>query len=188
VRWSRAEQLLVLLAAGAVIAGVAALVVVQRSSPSVRVFEAPATAEIVVQVDGAVLRPGLYRLPAGARADEAIRAAGGSSPAADVEALNLARLLRDGERLTVPYRASAPAESFAPPPRRAASGPPRVVDLNRAAAPDLEALPGIGPVLARRIIAYRDRHGPFHRVEDLLQVEGIGPKLLARLRQHVVIR
>jgi len=128
----------------------------------------------------------LYRLPAGSRADDALRAAGGPTPAAETT-LNRARPLRDGERFTVPYRSTgsdvAPAGGRHPDDRG-----PHAVDLNRADAAGLEALPGIGPVLARRIIAYRERHGPFHRLEELLQVEGIGPKLLARLRKHVVIR
>jgi len=186
VRWTRAEQLLVFVSTGAVIAGIAALIFVQRPAPAVRVFDVPPTAEVVVQVDGAVVRPGLYRLPAEARADDAIRAAGGLSPAADSEGINRARLLRDGERLTVPYRGAGSSLSAPGLLRRSAASPP--VDLNRASVAELEGLPGIGPVLARRIVAYRDHYGLFHRPEDLLQVEGIGPRLLARLRQHVVLR
>lgn len=176
MRWSRPEQVLVLLTVVAVLAGAAALVAARRPTPSIRIFEAPAAAELVVQVDGAVARPGLYRLAPGARAADAIAAAGGVTPGADASLLNQARLLRDGERLTVPRRGPAP------------SGRPDILDLNAADPPALEQLPGIGPVLARRIVAHRDRHGPFHRLEDLLQVEGIGPRLLDRLRERVVIR
>ncbi|HET6946875.1 MAG TPA: ComEA family DNA-binding protein [bacterium] len=175
MRWTRPEQLLVLLTATAVITGAAALVTARRPTPSIRVFESPPFTELIVQVDGAVARPGLYRLVPGARAADAIVAAGGVTPAADLGLLNQARLLRDGERLTIPRRA-------APQPAQPA------VDLNAADTSALEQVPGIGPVLARRIVAHRDRHGPFYRLEDLLAVEGIGPRLLARLREHVVIR
>lgn len=176
MRWARPEQLVVLIAATAVIAGSAALLVARRPAPSIRVFEQPPQTELVVQVDGAVVRAGLYRFPPGSRVADAIEAAGGLEATADPAGLNRARLLRDGERVTVPHRASA-----------AQAGDTRV-DLNRAGVRDLEALPGIGPVLARRIVTHRDRHGPFHRLEDLLQVEGIGPRLLERLRAGIVIR
>ncbi|MDQ7843289.1 MAG: ComEA family DNA-binding protein [Armatimonadota bacterium] len=188
MRWTRAEQLLVLVSSGAVIAGIAVLVFVQRPAPAVRIFEAPPAAEVVVQVDGAVVRPGLYRLPAGSRTEDAVRAAGGLSPAADSEGINRARLLRDGERVTVPYRGAGSSLLTAGAPRDGAASALPPVDLNRASAAELEGLPGIGPVLARRIIAHRDRNGRFHRLEDLLEVQGIGPKLLARLRQRVVLR
>lgn len=176
MRWTRPEQIVVLIAAAAVIAGSATLLVARRPAPSIRIFEQPPQTEIVVQVDGAVVRPGLYRIRPGSRASDAIAAAGGLASTADSAGINQARLLRDGERVTVPLRGSA-----------AQTGESRL-DLNHAAARDLETLPGIGPVLARRIVAYRDRHGPFHRLEDLLQVEGIGPRLLERLRGGIVIR
>jgi len=165
----------VLIAAAAVLTGSAVLVAARRPSPAIRIFEPPAQAEVVVQVDGAVVRPGLYHLPPGSRVADAIAAAGGPAPTADLALLNRARVLRDGERVTLPHRAA---------------GPPREgqVDLNAAGARELEALPGIGPVLAARIIAYRDRHGPFNRLEDLLQVEGVGPRLLDRLRPRLLIR
>ena len=201
MRWSRPEQLLVLLASAAVVLGVGALFIARRTPAPIRIFEAPASTELVVQVDGAVLRPGLYRLAAGARAVEAIAAAGGPDPDADLSLLNQARLLRDGERLIVPRRQPPGQEAHAPAGRHGAGpgrvrGPgtapgdagPTAVDLNAAGAEALDTLPGIGPVLARRIVAHRERHGPFHRLEDLLAVEGIGPRLLDRLRPYVVIR
>lgn len=180
MRWSRPEQFLVLLAAVAVIVGAGALFVARRPAPSIRIFDAPAPSALLVQVDGAVQRPGLYRLPEGARAADAIAEAGGASAEADLGLLNQARRLRDGERLTVPRRALAPVPS--------SPGNPHPVDLNSASVEMLDALPGIGPVLAGRIVAYRERHGPFHRLEDLLQVDGIGPRLLDRIRPLVVIR
>lgn len=180
MRWSRPEQLLVLFVSAAVVLGAGALFVARRPPASIRIFEAPVSTELVVQVDGAVARPGLYRLAPGARAGDAIAAAGGEASDADLSLLNRARLLRDGERLIVPRRTSGPSS--------ASAADPGGVDLNASGVDALDDLPGIGPVLARRIVAHRERHGPFHRLEDLLQVEGMGPRLLDRLRPHVVIR
>jgi competence protein ComEA len=185
VRSSHPEQLLVLLESAAVIVGAGALVAARRPPAPIRIFEAPVSTEVVVQVDGAVLHPGLYRLAPGARAADAIASAGGASADADLTLLNQARLLRDGERIIVSRRTSRPPAVSAVDPGAAAPG---TVDLNAAGVDALDDLPGIGPVLARRIVAHRERHGPFHRFEDLLQVEGIGPRLLDRLRLHVVIR
>lgn len=176
MRWNRPEQTVILIAAVAVLTGSAALVLARRPAPAIRIFEQSTASDLVVQIDGAVTRPGLYHLPPGTRVSDALAAAGGPSAEADLSSLNRARLLRDGEHLVVPRRVA---------PGTATAGAGRL-DLNTATAQDLEALPGIGPVLAGRIVAYRAAHGPFQRVEDLLQVEGIGPKLLDRLRARVV--
>lgn len=178
MRWSRPEQTVILIAAVAVLTGSIALVLARRPAPAIRIFEQPAVVDLVVQIDGAVIRPGLYHFPPGTRVTDALAVAGGPSPGADLSSLNRARILRDGEHLVIPQRA-APGASTASAGR---------LDLNTATAPDLEVLPGIGPVLAARIIAYRSAHGPFQRVEDLLQVEGIGPKLLERLRGQLVVQ
>ncbi len=177
MRWDRPEQLVTLGALAAALVAAVALLAVRRPGPPVRLIEPAPQEQVVVQVDGEVVRPGLYRLASGSRVRDAVDAAGGFSPAADAAALNLARLLRDGDRVTVPARASAgPAVRPAP------------LDINTAGADQLETLPGIGPVLARRIVEFRTRHGPFRRVEDLLQVQGIGPRLLERLRPLVTVR
>lgn len=190
MRWSRPEQMLVLIASAALVAGSAALLFTRRPPPTIRVFEHLPQTELVVQVDGAVLRPGLYRIPTGSRVGDALSAAGGLSPEADSSAVNQARVLRDGERVVVPARTQASVaeerRSGVKSDQRRGVGSSRV-DLNRAGVSELEALPGIGPVLARRIVAHRTRHGPFHRLEDLLAVEGIGPKLLERLRGSLMI-
>jgi len=172
MRWPRGEQLALLLGIAALVAGGIVLLAVRRPVPPVRMLEPPAISEIVVQVDGEVVRPGLYRLPPGARVADAIRFAGGITAGADPDAINAARPLRDGERVRVAARGREPQTD----------GSPRAVNVNTASAPELESLPGIGPVLARRIADYRRSHGPFRRLEDLLQVQGIGPALLRRLR------
>lgn len=158
----------------ALVIGGAVLLAVRRPPPPVRLIEPQAAAEIVVQIDGAVMRPGVYRLPPGTRVSDALHAAGGPTSSADLDALNGARALRDGERLHIPGRAAAHDSRH-----------PAAVNINTATAEDLESLPGIGPVLAARIIEDRTRHGPFRALEDLLRVQGIGPGLLSRLRGTV---
>lgn len=139
----------------------------------------PLPSHVVVHLAGEVARPGVYTFPAGTRLEEAIQAAGGPTPEADLDAVNRAQLVRDGQRYWIPKRGEA-----------AGAASPRLgpLDLNSASARELEALEGIGAVLAQRIIAYRQENGPYQRVEDLLAVSGIGPALLERLRPQVTVR
>jgi len=144
-------------------------------------------AEVVVDVAGAVARPGLVRLAAGSRVADALAAAGGPAPDASLPGLNQARVLGDGEQVRVP-RVGEPAPSVPSPastPGSASGIPAAPVDLNRATAPELDTLPGVGPATAAAILAWRDENGGFRRVEDLLEVPGIGPARLERLRPHV---
>lgn len=143
---------------------------------------------VVVHVAGEVAAPGLYRLPGGARVADAIDAAGGATAAAVLDALNLARPVADGEQVLVPGPGTAASEGVAaasaPGPAGGQPGarrPDGTIDLNRATAADLEELPGIGEVLAERIIAHRDAVGGFDAVGDLRDVPGIGEKTLATL-------
>jgi competence protein ComEA len=146
----------------------------------------------VVHVAGAVRRPGVYRLPAGARVQEAVRRAGGARPGANVNGINLAAKVVDGQQVVVPSRtpgggtaaaaaAGAPADGAAA--AGGASGPP--ISLNSATAEQLDTLDGVGPATAQKIIAWRTQHGGFRSVADLGQVPGIGPKKLAALRDRV---
>lgn len=155
--------------------------------------EVPAPRGVTVHVTGAVQRPGVYRLDGGSRVVDAIAAAGGVGAAAELDRLNLAAPLTDGSQIWVPGRGQeqpvivgpvAPASAVAP--TGSAAGVVRV-PLNTADAAALEQLPGIGPALAAAIVAYRDEHGPFAAVEDLLEVPGIGPAKLADLEGAVVI-
>ncbi|GEL96206.1 hypothetical protein CCO02nite_28640 [Cellulomonas composti] len=145
--------------------------------------DATVVGELVVDVVGAVTHPGVVRLPAGARVVDALAAAGGALPEADLPRLNLARPLVDGEQVVVLRPGEQPA-SAATVPDGAAPDAPAVVDLNTADAAALDALPGIGPVLAARIVEYRAEH-PFGTVDDLEDVPGIGPTLLEELRDLV---
>lgn len=158
----------------AAVAGGGALLALKRPGAPIRVIEPQTPATLMVQVDGEVQRPGLYQLVRGARVGDAVQAAGGTTAGANAAAMNLARPVRDGERITVPAHS-------------ASSGPRTRVNVNAATAEELEALPGIGPVLARRIVDHRARQGPFQRLEDLLQVEGIGPKLLEKIRHLIMV-
>ena len=151
--------------------------------------------EIVVHVTGQVQTPGLVYLADPSRVVEAIEAAGGPTQGADLGALNLARLLADGEQLYVP----APGET--PPVTAGGTGSPAgsgggvggvgggagLVNLNTADATALETLPGIGPALAQRITEYRQQHGSFKTVDQLDEVSGIGPGLLEKLRSKVTV-
>lgn len=135
--------------------------------------------EVVVSVGGKVRRPGLVRLPAGSRVDDAIRAAGGPSSGADVGLVNLARRLVDGEQVLV---------GVDPPPGAAPAGVAGgLLDLNGATASDLDALPGIGPVLAQRIVDWRTRNGRFASVDQLREVPGIGEAKYQDLREKVTV-
>lgn len=146
---------------------------------------------IVVYVAGAVHRPGLYRLSPGARADEAVKRAGGFTSAADPAGVNLAQRLDDGEEVDVPERG-------APLRRRARSGTHRrsrshrhsdvgAVELNNADARRLGRVPGIGGAIAERIVEVREREGPFASLDELLDVAGMNAGRLERARSHLVI-
>ncbi|MFE6994553.1 ComEA family DNA-binding protein [Microbacterium sp. NPDC057659] len=141
--------------------------------------QAGATAGLYVHVLGEVENPGLYVLESDARLVDALAAAGGTTGAADLTAVNLARPLSDGEQVIVPPKGTATAGDATRP---AGDG---LVDLNSADQAALEGLPRIGPALAQRIIAWRDDNGRFRSVDDLLAVPGIGEKLLAGLRDLV---
>lgn len=135
-------------------------------------------AQVYVHVDGAVAEPGLYVLDPSARLVDAIAAAGGFADDAERSAVNLARTVADGEQVRVPVVGEEPPAASA---EEDAGG---AVDLNRASAAELEDLPGIGPALAQRIIAWRETEGPFGAVDDLLAVSGIGPSVLEGLRDR----
>jgi competence protein ComEA len=141
---------------------------------------------VLVHVVGQVRHPGLVRLSSGARVADALRKAGGTTRRADLSAVNLARLVADGEQVFVPAPGQSPPSSAARGPTPGASaGGGSPVDLNNATESELDALPGVGPVIAGRIVAWRQEHGRFATVEELTEVSGIGDATLERLRPLV---
>jgi len=139
--------------------------------------------QLVVHVSGAVENPGLYRLPEGARVADAVRRAGGLKPRADMAVVNLAAPLVDGEHVVVARR---PAPDDAGAGAEAPTGAPAKVQLSSATVEELDALPGIGPVTAQKIVDWRAANGPFRSVDDLDAIPGIGPARVEQLRDLVV--
>ncbi|WP_374284645.1 helix-hairpin-helix domain-containing protein [Streptomyces sp. UNOB3_S3] len=151
----------------------------------------PSARSVVVDVAGKVRRPGVQRLPPGSRVEDALEAAGGARPEADTTGLNRARVLMDGELITVGTPAPAPAlggpasasgGGTSPPGGGAGAGP---VSLNSATLQQLDSLPGVGPVLAQHILDYRTQHGGFRSVTDLRHVNGIGARRFTDLKPLV---
>lgn len=143
---------------------------------------------VTVHVAGAVRHPGVYRLKGGARIQQAVRSAGGPTPGAFLDGLNLAGKLEDGRQVVVPRRAAGGAAAAAPAavPAPAAPGTPEApIDLNQATLEVLDTLDGVGPATAKKILEYREEHGGFGSVEELGQISGIGEKRLATLRERV---
>jgi competence protein ComEA len=159
---------------------------------------------LVVYVAGEVLKPGVYALDAGARAEAALRRAGGPKPDADLVAVNLAAPVTDGEEIAIPrvgaepprrHRLAVPRVRASHQPRRHRGRPsngdaarPQSVDLNSADEAELETLPGIGPALAARIVAYRETNGPFTSVDELADISGISPGLQDKITDYLVVR
>jgi competence protein ComEA len=184
-RWNPGRRGALALAVVALVAALVAGFVLLRSRPSGQPLTVPRAvggaavatgAELVVDVAGRVRRPGLVRLAVGARVDDALRAAGGVLPGVRTDALNLARKLADGEQVLVGVAAPA-----------AGPGSPGLLNLNTATASDIEQLPGIGPVLAQKIVDWRTEHQRFASVDQLREVSGIGESKFAGLRTKVTV-
>jgi competence protein ComEA len=167
---------------------------------SVQLLPPPSPAPIQVHVAGAVIHPGVYSLPAGSRAEQAIQAAGGADLQADLQALNLAAILEDGSQLLVPTKVPPEIAIATSPPIRATDVSTQAYDwktptptvkfpinINTATLQELDALPYIGQIRASEIIAYRQAHGPFKRIEDLLKVYGITQEIFDRIKDMITV-
>jgi competence protein ComEA len=155
-----------------------------RAAPDTSAAAGPSD-RVAVHVAGRVRRPGLVRLPAGSRVQDAIAAAGGATSGADLDAVNLARKLTDGEQV----RVTGPGDPPPPPEPGAATTPgtpSAPLDLNTATVEQLDTLPGVGEVTAGRIVAYRSAH-PFTSVDELLEVPGIGQRRFDQLKDLVTV-
>jgi competence protein ComEA len=150
---------------------------------------AAAASMVTVDVVGKVRHPSVVDLPAGSRVLDAIKAAGGSRPGVDLSGLNRARLVVDGEQIVVGAPAATAVAPGAPAPSAgtATGAPVALVNLNTATVEELDTLPEVGPVTAQAILDYRTEHGGFASVEELLDIEGIGEKTLAKIAPHVTV-
>ena len=158
----------------------------------VALLPSPTPEPIMVYVTGAVERPGVYRVPRDGRLVDAVVLAGGFLEGADVTQINLAEKLEDGQQIEIPGLSEFPTPQLTiggggllVTPTPSAGG---LINLNTAAQEQLEALPGIGPSTAQKIIEYRDENGPFERVEDLLKIPGIGPETLEEIRPLITVQ
>lgn len=148
----------------------------------------PSVGVVIVHVAGAVRRPGVYEVAGTARVVDAVEAAGGATSRANLDSVNLARLLVDGEQIFIPRRGqTGGGADSARTPGGGASAPSGPVNVNSAGADRLQSLPGVGPATARAIIEHRQRNGPFASVDDLLEVPGIGPAKLEAMRGLVTV-
>jgi competence protein ComEA len=147
-----------------------------------------ATGRVVVDVAGKVRHPGIVELPAGSRVIDAIRAAGGARRNVDLSSINLARLLVDGEQILVGVAPVSPSDPFVGAPTSTSTDlPAALINLNTATEPELETLPGVGPVTAAAILEWRSEHGAYTSVDELLEIDGIGDATLADLAPLVTV-
>jgi competence protein ComEA len=173
------------LLAGVLSAGLLVLFINQPTGFSIELRPPPTASMITIHVSGAVAEPGVYTLPPGSIAQQAVESAGGLSDQANLDLVNLAARLEDGEQVHIPRlhpteQSESDDEVAQPTPYNDR------ININSAEAPELEQLPGIGPALAQSIIEYREQHGPFESIDELINVPGIGPAKLSNLR--VLIR
>ncbi|HVN14908.1 MAG TPA: helix-hairpin-helix domain-containing protein [Anaerolineales bacterium] len=183
-------QVLIGVVAGFLLAGLFWLVSRLPAGQPIELQPAPTKTPIVVNVVGAVPRPGLYEFADGSRVQDAINAAGGLLTDADTSAINLAARLEDGQQLVIPFTGgsvqgtnsnSSLGQSTTVP----SSGD--LVNINTATLDELDTLPGIGPTTAQKIVDYRTQHGPFQRIEDIMNVSGIGPATFDKLQNLITV-
>lgn len=161
---------------------------VASGAPSASVSASPTAARLIVDVTGLVRKPGVYEFPPGARVIDAVERAGGARSGADLTLLNLAAPLVDGQQILVPKEGTAAATGGTTGTTGGTTGTAGgLINVNTADATALEALNGVGPVLAAAIVAYREEHGSFTSVDQLEEVPGIGPSTLEELRDQVTI-
>jgi competence protein ComEA len=185
---------------GLLAAGLILLAARQPSGAPVTLLPLPSPAPLVVHVNGAVAQPGVYTLPVGSRVQDAIDAAGGFALEADEQSLNLAAALEDGSQITVLRQLPAAEPPIPEPtvitrgqgaplatPARSPTPKSQKININTATQEELESLPMIGPVLAQQIIDYRTANGPFKKIEDIVDVPGIGAKTFEAIRDLITV-
>lgn len=175
---------------GLVLGGLLWIVVRTPRGNAVALLPPPTVAPMVVDVAGAVPRPGVYEFPEGSRIKDAVQAAGGLLAEADKSSLNLAAPLEDGQRLDIPYLSGM--EPTPPPFNFSSSGGSgtsggQLIDINSATIQELDTLPGIGPTLAQAIVDYRNEFGPFFAIEDIMFVDGIGADTFEAIKDLITV-
>lgn len=185
-------------------AGILYLAATPPRGQPVTLLPAPTAAPITVHILGGVVNPGVYQLPVGSRIEDVLKEAGGLAAEGDAEQLNLAALLLDGEQVVIPVRQptalpdvsspvglASPAERSAELPLFSQSAqPPKqdgLININTATLDELESLPGIGPVIAQRIIDHRQQYGSFQTKEATMDVKGIGPATYERVKDLITV-
>lgn len=175
---------------GLLAAGLILLISAPSLSAPILILPTPTSSLIAVHISGQVDSPGVYYLAPGSRVQDALLAAGGCTEQADVDQINLAARLNDGQKLYIPAKgealnASNPVQT--PLPNTSSKETPAIVDLNLASQQELESLPGIGPSKASDIIAYRQKNGRFDTIEEIQNVPGIGAALFEKIRPYIIV-
>jgi competence protein ComEA len=161
-----------------------------RRAPPIVIEDGAGSRPVVVDVRGAVHEPGVYELPPGARVQDAILAAGGLSPAADLSTVNLARRLRDEDVVVILEfldPGSTPRATVIESTAATQSESPAQININTASPAELDLLPGIGEVTAERIVRFREEHGPFRSIDDLIHVQGISGRTIDGFRDQITV-
>jgi competence protein ComEA len=177
--------------------GIILLVSSQPRGQPITLGPPPTSVPIIIYITGAVVHPGVYSLSPDSRVQDAIQAAGGTSSDADLESVNLADFLEDGNQLSIPTKQHVSTSEDALPTPIASRGgnetpilpnPGELININTANQAELESLPGIGPVLAQRIIAYREANGSFASIDDILDVFGIGQSTFEMIKDLIAVK
>jgi competence protein ComEA len=181
------EQIMVTITAGLLGAGLLIIVGSQPRGEPVTLLPLPTAAPILVHVDGAVKNPGVYELEAGSRVQNALEVAGGLLPEAMTAGINFASRLQDGDKVLVPFQVQAGESADNNSSSAGIVQVGEYIDLNTASQSDFERLPGVGPQKALAIITYRQEHGAFTQIEQIMNVPGIGPSLFEQIKAYIII-
>ena len=189
------------LMAGFVLAAILLIVTRLPSGQPITLEPAPTQAPIVIQIIGEVVKPGVYTLPDGSRVQDAVDAAGGLLADANSNSVNLAARLDDGQQISIPSQSGSMSASSVPSAPLATSAPftlvsiltptavssASLININTATLQQLDTLPSIGPVTAQSIVTYRQQHGPFQHIEDIMNVPGIGPVTFDKIQSLITV-
>jgi competence protein ComEA len=185
--WIRQLTIIAIALAAGALASIAVIYAMDRqSAPEIVIDDPRDGAEMVVSVKGAVATPGTYRLAGDARVKDAVDAAGGTTSDADLSGINMAARVTDEQELVIPAKQTSAQGLIAGTPP-ASDSESEQININTASAAELDELPGIGEVLAARIVAYREEHGPFESVDALAQVDGISIAMVDEIRSMITV-